>query len=328
MGGSVLKGLAFTRRFERDEFLKITDEISSILTNPINGFKGRVDLVPAYRLKSSFGDCDYLVEIVDNSDIKSKIKELFNPTALIVNDSVYSFDYKELQVDLICRTPNRYETTLSYISFNDIGNLIGRLTKTIFDLKYGNEGLTLPVRIDNTQVLGELIISQCTKEIFELIELDYNKWNSGFDTLEEIFHFVIDYPYFDREIYKLENLNHINKTRQRKRQVYCEFLEYLDNHNIQSTHRDRTEIINKVNNYLLDKGLIVRRDELIKNALDNKAAKAKLMIAMGNFPQLQGKELGAVISRYKANFLDNSAFILHTQNYSIEHIINEIRNIS
>jgi hypothetical protein len=49
-----------------------------------------------------------------NIDLKKWIIEEFGATEVICNSSVYSFDYKELQVDFILTPPKYWETSQVY----------------------------------------------------------------------------------------------------------------------------------------------------------------------------------------------------------------------
>ena len=74
----------------------------------------------------------------------------------------------------------------------------------------------------------EIVISRSTGKILTFLGFDVNGFCDGFDTLEDIFEYVITSKYFNKDIFSFENLNHINRTRNRKRKVYAQFLEYLD----------------------------------------------------------------------------------------------------
>ncbi|GAF99140.1 unnamed protein product, partial [marine sediment metagenome] len=56
---------------------------------------------------------------------------------------------------------------------------------------------------------------------------DYEKYLEGFDEVEDIFQYVIDSKYFNPKIFEYEQLNHQNRTRNKKRKNYELFLQYV-----------------------------------------------------------------------------------------------------
>jgi hypothetical protein len=127
MGGLALKGEnTKTRRYERAEFDVITIELLDILSKDFE--KAMMPLF--YNNKKSFGDADILVSTEGfNKNMREYIIETFNPTEIYHNDNCYSFDYKELQVDLITTNAEDYESNWNYLSYNDLGNFIGRIAQ-------------------------------------------------------------------------------------------------------------------------------------------------------------------------------------------------------
>ncbi len=221
MGGNALP-LAKTRRYEAVEYFELWKEIY-LKIKVDHRVRGDFDLIPAYHEKESFGDMDILY----TGDIsKQFIQNVFEPTQIVVNGDVTSFDYKELQIDLIKTTPQLFLYALGYYSYNDLGNLVGKLTRRL-GCKHGHNGLYLPVR-DGDRLIGEILLTTDIFQTYWLVELDTETYNPGwgFANHEEIFNFVASSPFYDPELYKLENLNHTAKVRDKKRETYRKFLEF------------------------------------------------------------------------------------------------------
>jgi len=155
------------------------------------------------------------------------IKKTFNPNEIFHNGNVWSFDYKEIQVDFITCAPEDFDSNYHYMAFNDLGNFIGRLAQSI-GLKYGQEGLWYNHYSDNKATKTKIIISKDYPKIFKFLDLNYNRWITGFDTLEDIFEYVITSKYFNAPMFQLSELNKINRERNVKRKSYMSFLEYID----------------------------------------------------------------------------------------------------
>ena len=113
MGGNALKH-TITRRYQKDEFEIIVPEI---LDKAKSLFSDAV-CTKAFHSKDSFGDADILC-LIDkpiNINIKDWIIETFGSNEVVNNGNVYSFDYKELQVDFILTPLKNWETSQIYFS--------------------------------------------------------------------------------------------------------------------------------------------------------------------------------------------------------------------
>lgn len=222
MGGNALKNTV-TRRYFADEYHALVPEVLKKLSNSIR--MGYCQVIPAYRNKESFGDMDILYCTTRNIPYEEDlVKRLFSPNEIIKNGEVISFDYKELQIDIIHIEDTRFNYALNYFSWNDCGNLVGKLTHRL-GLKHGHKGLFLPLREDNN-VFSEVLINRSHRETLKLVGLEPGVYDKGFDTLEEMFEFIATSPYYHPDQYKLENLNTIGRVRDRKRDTYRKFLEF------------------------------------------------------------------------------------------------------
>lgn len=122
MGGRALK-LVPTRRYDRSEFEIISKELIEILSKT---FK-KIAMPLYYNNKLSFGDADILVQSNDKVHMREYIETTFNPGEIFHNGNCWSFDYKELQVDIITTSAEHFDSNFMYLSYNDLGNLIGRI---------------------------------------------------------------------------------------------------------------------------------------------------------------------------------------------------------
>lgn len=106
-------------------------------------------------------------------------------------------------------------------------------------LHYGHNGLSFWIRqglfdnnvawSDNDHVYDKLVITTDPKKIFEIGGFDHDRWLQGFDSEQEVWDFIISSKYFDSKIFSLENLNNINRVRNKKRGMYMRFLEHVNN---------------------------------------------------------------------------------------------------
>jgi hypothetical protein len=209
MGGNAMKHVGVERKSPK-EYLEIAKQISDLAPT----FAERHAIIPAYSEKESFGDLDCLVvvspEIVD---LKETLKETFKPTDIQKNGDVWSFDFQRLQIDVICSRERLFDCSLSYYSYNDVGNLMGRGVAHKMGLKYGHQGLILPVHADNTHLIGKVELSIQPKEIFEFLGYDHDRFLQGFKNLEEIFEYTTSSKYFNKSAFNPDELDHKNRVR-------------------------------------------------------------------------------------------------------------------
>lgn len=229
MGGNALKNTK-TRRYDRQEYFLLEKEVSNKI---MSVFNAKVKPITAYKNKPSFGDMDLLVCLPTPflGNITDILKDTFNPNEIVKNSNVYSFDVKELQIDLILKTEQNLEMSSCYFAYNDLGNLMGRIAHKL-GFKYGDDGLSVIVK-DGDYQIGEHFLSKDPKAIFSFLGYDHDRFLQGFNDLEDIYQFVASSPYFNKDIYLLDNRNHVSRVRDAKRKTYTNFLLWLENPELQ-----------------------------------------------------------------------------------------------
>ena len=231
MGGSALKNCE-TRRLNAADYFLIEKEVCEILRDGFidsnGGYMRRAKPVIAYKTKADFGDLDVIFES-DNleSNFCEKLKTLFNSKEIVPNGKVISAEYKNFQVDVILTPCREIEFATHYYAYNDLGNLMGRIAHKM-GLKYGHDGLWFMFR-DGTRLIAEINVSMDIKEVFKLLDFDYDRWVKGFENLEEIFEYVASSKYFNPDIYLFDQMNHRSRVRDAKRKTYNAFLDWCEN---------------------------------------------------------------------------------------------------
>jgi hypothetical protein len=129
------------------------------------------------------------------------------------------------QIDLISASVEEFEFSVNYFSFNDCGNMIGRVAHKM-GLKFGHDGLWLPLR-DGDHMFAKICLTRDFDEALRFMDYNPRVFHNGFATLEDIFEYVATNGRFNKEIFLLENRNTIAKTRERKRKTYMAFLEWV-----------------------------------------------------------------------------------------------------
>lgn len=190
----------------------------------------QIEAIPAYASKQDFGDLDLLIGVDEGYD-PTVAAEKLKATEVVRNGPVTSIGVQiasgELfQVDLIKMPLAHFDYALNYFSFNDLGNLCGRIAHKM-GLKHGHDGLTYTLR-DGTHQFGELVLTTDFDKALTFLGYSSERFHQGFNTLEEIFQFTVSTPFFNRDIFLLENRNHAARVRDRKRKTYMEFLAWID----------------------------------------------------------------------------------------------------
>lgn len=224
MGGKALKE-TYTRRYGKEEYHKLEVEVLTLLRSDNIFAMG----IPTYSNKESFGDMDLVLTVDGSIDITHIIRDLFKPNQIVKNGNVTSFDYKELQIDLI-RFNNVVDMTTArnYFSHGDRGNLLGRISRRL-GFKLGHDGLWYVMRhpTNDTQVIGEILLTSSWDSACEFIGYENQR---QYDTIEDIFGSVCDSEYFDPGSFNLKFRSHDARVRDRKRPFYNSFLKYLEDH--------------------------------------------------------------------------------------------------
>ena len=329
MGGLALKN-TFTRRYEREEFNELTEDLLGLLSNT---FK-RVAMPLFYKNKPSFGDADILVSMEGfKRNMRTYIEDTFSPNEIFHNGNCWSFDYKELQIDIITVAPEHFDSNYNYLSYNDLGNYIGKIAHG-FGFKYGQEGLVYDHYFKGSNI-GRVILSKDYDKIYEFLGLDYNRWKEGFDELEDIFKFISESKYFNWEYLQLENNNRINRERDAKRKSYMSFLEFIEDNCKDSEHqyqydKDKSVYVDKAAEFFPESNLIteIRRmeyEECKALYIKSKFNGGEVMRRFG----LKGKDLGDALNGFKKmmDFLvPNEPYEYYIINTPSEEIYEDFKN--
>jgi len=238
------------------------------------------------------------------------------PQAIHNNGGVYSFDYKNFQVDIIPINEDKWEIAQTYYSYDPLGNIMGK-TFHKFGLSYGWDGLFYKYRNFRGTNSANILLTTDARRIFEFGGYNYDRYLQGFETLEEIFKFATDGVNFDAEMFKIENLKSIDKKRNRKRGSYHLFLNYLEENDIRTKkdfNPDKSVYITAIDFFFPEVNLKNKLQELQeKDSLDMFISqKFNGDIVMSWLPNLKGKELGEAMSKFKSQFEGNDfkTFIL------------------
>lgn len=228
MGGKAFPNLK-TARLDKNGFMTVATACMARLERqfPDNQFK----VIDSYRSKESFGDLDILWcgPSIERESMRQALKASHTqPNGPVTSFAIPLNEEMIFQVDLIHVQCNEMESASSYFAFNDLGNLLGRIFHRM-GLKLGHKGLCFVVREDgnDSHAIKEVVLTRSWKEALEFVGYDFETWQKGFDTLEDVFRFAVNNPLANRTIFRLDETNHQARVRDRKRKTYQEFLRWV-----------------------------------------------------------------------------------------------------
>ena len=324
MGGRALKNTT-TRRYEKEEFVNLSERLLEHLRKDFH--KAVVPLY--YRNKETFGDIDILVSLGFNDaefDMRGYIETNFKPNEIFHNGTCWSFDFEEIQIDIITCNPEHFDSNFMYLSYNDLGNFIGRIAHG-FGLKYGQEGLWYEHTFKNKNI-GKVLVSKDYSKIFSFLGLSFERWEKGFDNLEDIFTYIAESPYFNWEMFQMDQLNKINRDRNKKRASYTSFLEWMEENVADDNHaykfaEDKTSYFIKIDDSFPEANIVteVRRLEYLeckKLYIQSKFNGGDVMRRYG----FEGKELGDKLNNFKSYIIykydcNYEEYIINTDTFDI-----------
>jgi len=249
MGGNLLKTWNLPeKRIPTDEYEKIKYKLINKFHSDMKVNRpcfNRVAVAPSLRNKETHGDLDILIQCYSDPSILISWKDYKDFSDYLQkefgykpykNSNVYSFPYQGFQVDVTFYPEDEFESSYNYCSWNDTSNLMGRVFHKM-GLHFGHSGLSFWIRqglfdnnlqwSDSDHIYDKVVLTRCMREICEIGGFNYKRWSKGFDTEQDAFDFVVNSKHFNKALFELENLNHTNRTRNRKRGMYMRFVEYV-----------------------------------------------------------------------------------------------------
>lgn len=327
MGGRALEKFGIkTERKSTKDFLRIANIIESKIQEDLNI---ETHVVKFYHEKETHGDLDLLVKIDHNFynkniNLKKWVEETFKSNGIYVSNGPISFDYENFQVDIIPIKESNWNFR-TWFDYDPSSNLVGKISHR-FGCKYSWEGLKYNYRGDNGKVIKNIIISKDNDKILKWLGFDSDRYNLGFDKLEDIFEWVINSKYFSPELYDPENLSHIDRKRNQKRQTFQEFRNYISNISYEKTgykfDRVKENYWNFIDESFPESNFLneIKKCQEKERLINEIKEKFNGHIIMEIFPELQGKELGNVMTNFKDSFQNWNEYVMtHTKEEIIEN---------
>jgi hypothetical protein len=337
MGGNLFK----VGRVTKERYDEIVASLKPILDKH---FGNHYRIPVAYASKPDYGDVDIILDagflrdknwieplFVDlqlSDCAKSKASEIENRTNELQSKrirNVISVLYMNFQVDFFCVGTSRFEMTYHFMSYNILGNLLGRIFHK-FNLKYGEDGLKYVFRGFNDRVSKEVYLSRDMREILGFLGLSYTRWTKGFNKLEEIFDYIIDCKYFTSNSYDEKYFN--VRKRSVERPDFNTFLDYLKEKKIEKNYpfvKEKERYIPFIESQFPKSQLIDKYEAHLKAQVVAKeiAEKFNGRVVMRVLEISDGKAVGDFIYRFKKHY--EPEFENYIQQHTQDQIDESIR---
>lgn len=304
MGGNLFKA----GRVTKERYEEILASLIPVLDKHFGSHYG---IPRPYRDKTDYGDVDI---ILDAGCVQSKsnwFKEICDELGVIETHSVRnvrSMLYQNFQVDFFMTKTSEFESSINFMSYNILGNLLGRIYHK-FNLRFGEAGLFYVLRGFSNHISKEIVVTRDMNKILSFVGLSYERWKEGFNNVEEIFEYVIESPYFCSNSYSTEY--YTVRKRANERPDFNKFLDYVETNKIDKNFpfkKPKEQYLGMIDFYFKtdltaahEKHVIKQeRLQLIAEKFNGKIIKYLLNI--------EGKEIGEFLTKYKTGFKDEEAF--------------------
>jgi hypothetical protein len=324
MGGNALS--AETIRLPAQRYREVEERVLHKVRDMLPGI--RADAIAAYAGKPDFGDMDIL--LAEHPDCEPvALSQKLGAQEIVRNGEVTSFGLPMaegvFQVDLIIVPEASFDFAMRYFSYNDLGNLLGRVAHK-FGAKFGHLGLLYPLRDpeNDDHLLAELGVTSDFSQALGMLGYDAQLYEamrreSGFRTLEDIFRYVVSSAYANPAIYLLENRSYRARVRDAKRPTYNQFLDWLAEQPEGSLpaypwgeagnperQAQRRQFLEQA--FIAFPQFKADYDRTLARAERQRLSKRHFNgDVVASITGLEGKELGMFMSRLRASFASNDA---------------------
>ncbi len=303
------------KRVRRADFDRIMADVLLRMRNCLSA--RRIEPLKFFTDKESFGDLDIAMEVYPDDYINflDFFGDMFGKRPH-KNGNCISFPVEGFQVDILLFSPEVFDIAQIYYAYES-GNFMGRIADKM-GLSYGHRGLYLQVPLNffrwdlPDHEYREVLVSRDPKWIFTILGFNLERFERGFNNFQEMAEWVAQSKYFAPELFSFDNLNSINRTRNRKRPVYAQFVSWCDtqpaNRALLAKDQMRANLIvcfPQVGRDIMDlRASIILDDERRKKFNGN---------IIKDLRGIENKELGAFIVAFKAEhenfnkYLDDNA---------------------
>jgi len=323
MGGNLFKYPRINKIEYQEIIQKISDKFSLLFE--------RFQIPYQIEDKETYGDVDFLVIPAKDINVKQKIEEIFHPTKIFSNGNIYSFDIENFQVDLILTTKENWDCYFNFLSWGDFSMILGRVAR-LYKLKYGIDGLSLPIRdpIDD-HVIEVISISKDLRQILTFFGYDAEIYFKGFKTKGELRNFIFSSKKINQGFLTKDSENCTHRKRDRKREAYKEIYSWFRENREKFPPKPEEEpfidLLNEIDLFFPESQVKDKYFAALKQIDKIKRAREKFSGEyIGKLLGIEKKELGITIEKWSKKFKNKSEkvdYILNTDTLALDKEIKE-----
>jgi hypothetical protein len=296
-------------RLPRAEYLALESRLRTYL----DGKLGEHYRIPRYYgSKPDFGDVDIVVSEAAIAttwhDLRDEIIADLSITRFQSTGAVFSTVYADFQVDYFVRPARSFEITWAFLCFNDLGNLLGKIFRRM-NLKYGEQGLQYVFRRADGNYKRDIDVSLDIDRILGFLELDQAPWHAGFETLEEMYAWLITSPWFSVTPYT--DPSRTTRSRVKQRPTIRRFVEWLDEQGIETVvdYPPQEAWLPRIDAAFPEARLpeILAEEQAREQRVEAVKARFGGKRVMALIPELSGQQLGEFIRTFRDGFADFEA---------------------
>ncbi|MEO5928370.1 MAG: hypothetical protein ABIR47_00420 [Candidatus Kapaibacterium sp.] len=328
MGGNALKTVE-TRRYSTAELERAIELARERLEARFPGIGARP--VKWFSTKETHGDLDLLVFPPDAEefarDLRDALKEDFGAAEIVRNGDVWSFNFNDLQVDLVVCRPEDRDIATAWYSYNDLSVLVGRIYR-FWHLKWSPRGLFYPLFAEGTSVrLDDIFISKDVSRIFAMMGYDYEWHRRGFSTMDDVFRFIASSEKFSRECCDPKYMSNDVRVRDNKRVNVQLFDEWLRGHATpdfpRPSHRETIAMVERAfpESHLGEEIARLEAEHSLRKDVSARFNGRHIIEEFG----LEGKAIGEAMAKFRNHFGDGYNDFILANDYAA--ILAAFRNI-
>ena len=276
------------------------------------------NFIPIYEIpeKETFGDLDLLYEY-NGKEINKIVNEICEPKEVFSNGNVLSFSHQIneedfFQIDLI--KVSNIKMAQFYFGYGEVGTILGKILKKN-NLTFGIDGLWINYGNSKITLLDN------PEEICEFIELDYNKWKCGFTTKIELFDWITETKFFDKNYFSHDSFNSEYKKKYAIRPDFKKFVNYVFEKNMIPKEKINYSVLDYIKLFKKEKEKTIIDHKIFINKLHKEKFNGKVFLQY-----TEPKNINKWKEEFKKYISMNNNFDEYLFNNSIEFINNEIKN--
>jgi hypothetical protein len=271
----------------------------------------------------------------------------------IANQSEGTTEKKYFQIDLLkVQSLEHLEMTRFYLSYGDIGSIIGRIAK-YYGLTYGDVGLWCDLlehtvnpesNFDVRSTLGKIFLCEKPEQICTYLDFDYNFWKNEIPNLEagkweSIYKWIMKSKLFKPEIFKCLNTYH--RDRLVKRPFYESFVRYIgiaevtrtgDALQAETGGQNENMQLNAIQFFKKEKEMVELVDKVMRGRLRGERFSGNDVIALYDEihkVKMEGKDLGDTIQMIKHNIEIDSKMLWNDflDKHTRDEVLAKVRSV-